>query len=149
MVNSIEFYSSFDSDHMVFVSPPPLKASKATAPLRPFSILVTSPGWTTSAVYLVIQVWCAAVGSVLAFSLALALLARASALTRQQRGRPVQQQDWRLATSAWFAFSTFIGESVMRYLVTLVDTAVVITMQVRGRGAGRSDAACSRNLVKL
>ena len=139
MVNSIEFYSSFDSDHMVFVSPPPLKASKATAPLRPFSILVTSPGWTTSAVYLVMQVWCAAVGSVLAFSLALALLARASALTRQQRGRPVQQQDWRLATSAWFAFSTFIGESVMRYLVTVVDWTLWL-LQCRYEGGVQAGA---------
>ena len=32
---------SFDSDYMVFVSPPPVKVSKASAPIRPFNIYVS------------------------------------------------------------------------------------------------------------
>ena len=32
---------SFDSDYMVFVSPPPVKVSKASAPIRPFNLYVS------------------------------------------------------------------------------------------------------------
>ena len=33
---------SFDSDYMVFVSPPPVENSKASAPVRPFNIYVST-----------------------------------------------------------------------------------------------------------
>ena len=40
---------SFDSDYMVFVSPPPVENSKASAPVRPFNIYVSTEdreeGW--------------------------------------------------------------------------------------------------------
>ena len=39
---------SFDSDYMVFVSPPPVKVSKASAPIRPFNIYVSTEDLCTS-----------------------------------------------------------------------------------------------------
>jgi len=87
---------TFDSDYMVFVSPPPMENSKAAAPFLPFNY------W----------MWLLIIGTIFAFSLGILLIAWIIFKTQPLQIDP----EWlSYSNCVWFTFSTFIGESVMRY----------------------------------
>ena len=102
---------SFDSDYMVFVSPAPAEISKATSPIKPFTQTVNS----STSMYileniLIVQMWLLVIVTVLVFAGSLVIMA-----TITQKLGKGEDDDWmRFSNCAWFSFSTFIGESVMR-----------------------------------